>query len=70
MKEIKASRRRAAKKPRTLNAVWADAQCDEWDDGTRGVFISVRPHPQGLTAKRLLRLSQWLAEAAAWKGEG
>lgn len=57
-----------AKKPRTINAVWADARChdEEVSGGKRLVVVRV---DESLTAKQALRLSQWLAEAAAWKAE-
>lgn len=66
-------KRVAAKKPRTLNAVWADARCwiESSGDYEDGRHISLWCDSDGgrITAKQALRLSQWLAEAAAWKGE-
>lgn len=53
-----------AKKPRTLNAVWADARCEPTIDRIIALDCNTE-----LTAKQALRLSQWLAEAAAWKAE-
>lgn len=63
-----------AKKPRTLNAVWADARCwvESSGDYEEGRHIEVHVDTtlgEGLTAKQALRLSRWLAEAAAWKAE-
>lgn len=56
------------RKPRTLNAVWADAQCYVGrTSGNRFVHVSV--DHEHLSVKQALRLSQWLAEAAAWKAE-
>lgn len=59
-------RKPCAKKPRTLNAVWADARCFV-DDGSNRV-IEIYADTE-LSSEKALRLSQWLAEAAAWKGE-
>lgn len=67
---MKKRKRTTAKKPRTLNAVWADARCHSPGPGYR--YIELRcdtPNGKALTASQALRLSQWLAEAAAWKGE-
>lgn len=60
-------RQTKAKKPRTLNAVWADARCFLFaKSGKRGVSVSVQT---ALTTKQALRLSAWLAEAAEWKAD-
>lgn len=60
-----------AKKPRTLNAVWADARCWIYPDPEteyphRMIELTVETT---ISAKQALRLSQWLAEAAAWKAD-
>lgn len=65
-----AKKRKGAPKPRTLNAVWADARCHS--PGPEYRFIELKcdtPNGQALTVTQALRLSKWLAEAAAWKGE-
>lgn len=50
------------KKPRTLNALWADARCEVYN-GSRYITLN----DQDLTATQAVRLSQWLVSAAAWK---
>lgn len=68
---MKRKTKQPAKKPRTLNAVWADAVCWNWPDpGDERItrVIECKVHSE-LTSKQALRLSKWLAEAAAWKGE-
>lgn len=68
----KAKARKVAKKPRTLNAVYSDAQCWIFPDPGNGFLhrvIEVKIHSRNLSRKSALRLSQWLAEAAAWKAE-
>ena len=55
----------AAKKPRTLNAVWADARCYVDYAEKRTIYLDGGQY----TIKQALRLSKWLAEAAAWKAE-
>lgn len=57
-----------AKKPRTLNAVWADAAVYVERDGHRSIHVWV-DNDGPITAKQALRLSQWLTEAAAWKAD-
>lgn len=65
-KRRKAKARKVAKKPRTLNAVWADARCFVDDGDNRVIELYADTE---LSHEKALRLSQWLAEAAAWKGE-
>lgn len=60
-----------AKKPRTLNAVWADAKCWIYPDPETEAphrIIEVKVHAP-LNAYKAAKLSLWLAEAAAWKEE-
>jgi hypothetical protein len=67
VRPFKGRKRAPAKKPRTLNAVWGDSWCSVDPDGTRQINCGVQRN--NLTAAQALRLSQWLAEAAAWKAE-
>lgn len=50
------------KKPRTLNATWADARC-RLDAGKPVIEVEVT---ENLDAQKATRLSLWLDEASTW----
>lgn len=56
--------KKKSKKPRPLNALWADCSCHLDDVGNRMIIVEVQ---QELNAKEALRLAGWLIDAWTWK---